>query len=366
MKELDWALSEWENRMQYSNNPRARQIALENVLQAASRWKALKRAKKRAGGSALLHKRWTRIELLEAEVSRAYRFQSYLATKGAPRVDAPAGPKPLSGHYAWEQPAVKHTPHVSASLVFTSGPATIGVNDITTPAEYQQAEQALRQNNTDLQVYLTRAQRMEYMLIPLKGSLMKDPFTPGDIKYYQGMPNPGGGIYAMDTYGNIFAKAENANDQVGAATFWNHSSFCRGKSVLCAGTIAIQHGLIRFIDNKSGHYKPTVANLVGAVRTLVGNDVDVRHLNVLAFEAMPQGSDSERALCEQHGSAQECRAAEARDGVFGRYIDHPTGASFLADSHGGGFTTTPYSNGGQLGPAGMSAAGAKWYFAHMA
>lgn len=366
MSEIEWTLSEWENRFRDNNSAQARQAALTSVLRAIARWKAEKRSKKQAGASALLTKRWNRIEQLEAEIVKVYRFQSYLVTKGAPRVNAPVGPKALSGHYAWEQPAAKHTPHVSASLVFTQGPAALGVDAIATPAQYQQAEAALRQNNTELQVYLSRAQRLEYMLLPRNGSLMKDPYTPGDIKYYPGSANPGGGIYAMDTYGNLFAKGENAQDQIGNATFWNHSSFCRGKSVICAGTIAVERGIIRYIDNKSGHYKPTVANLVGAVRTLVANDVNVQHLNVVAFEALPGGSPAQRALCEMHATPQECLAAEGRDGVFGRYIDHPSGASFLADSHGGGFQTTPYSNGGQLGAAGMAAPGRKWYFAHMA
>jgi hypothetical protein len=75
-----------------------------------------------------------------------------------------------------------------------------------------------------------------------------------------GLFNPDAGyMYAMDSYGTLFASSPDGlamgND------FWNHSSFNAGKDVVCAGMIRIHNGVLQSVDNNSGHYKPTRDNL---------------------------------------------------------------------------------------------------------
>ncbi|QOD38881.1 protein kinase family protein [Candidatus Wolbachia massiliensis] len=49
-----------------------------------------------------------------------------------------------------------------------------------------------------------------------------------------------------------------------------HSTLAGGKPVLCSGLMKVVDGKITYIDNNSGHYKPTSANLYNAVGKLKG------------------------------------------------------------------------------------------------
>ena len=70
-------------------------------------------------------------------------------------------------------------------------------------------------------------------------------------------------MYAMDRYGNLFAR-----DSALGATQFNHSSFNAGREVACAGMIAGANGRLYFIDNASGHYQPSRSDLYSCVRKL--------------------------------------------------------------------------------------------------
>lgn|GEM_PF-4899671 len=49
-----------------------------------------------------------------------------------------------------------------------------------------------------------------------------------------------------------------------------HSTLAGGKPILCSGLMKVVDGKITYIDNNSGHYKPTSANLYNAVKKLEG------------------------------------------------------------------------------------------------
>ncbi|MGL9718280.1 MAG: hypothetical protein ACR5K9_06405 [Wolbachia sp.] len=51
---------------------------------------------------------------------------------------------------------------------------------------------------------------------------------------------------------------------------YRHSTLAGGKPVLCSGLMKVKKGKITYIDNNSGHYKPTSANLYNAVDKLKG------------------------------------------------------------------------------------------------
>jgi hypothetical protein len=70
-------------------------------------------------------------------------------------------------------------------------------------------------------------------------------------------------MYAMDGYGNLFAKPDNLG-----ATQFNHSSFNAGREVVCAGMIGGAGGFVHFISNESGHYQPDRGALYTCVRKL--------------------------------------------------------------------------------------------------
>jgi hypothetical protein len=107
-------------------------------------------------------------------------------------------------------------------------------------------------------------------------------------------------MYAMDKYGNLFIDKLGGNKdyvsysksdgyELKQTQTFNHSSFLAGADVLCAGCLHIgynvkeQHleaGVLSFIDNNSGHYKPTRENLQNAVIALRDQGVDIQYVMV--------------------------------------------------------------------------------------
>lgn len=62
---------------------------------------------------------------------------------------------------------------------------------------------------------------------------------------------------------------------------YRHSTLAGGKPIICSGLIKIEKGKITYIDNNSGHYKPTDAHLYSAVKRLksaFSEDAKVVHL----------------------------------------------------------------------------------------
>ena len=76
-------------------------------------------------------------------------------------------------------------------------------------------------------------------------------------------PNGEKEMYAIDGMELIYT----ANQPAKAGAF-HHSSFLSGRPVLCAGEIELQQGMIRYIDNGSGHYKPTTQHLLDCIQVL--------------------------------------------------------------------------------------------------
>jgi hypothetical protein len=88
-------------------------------------------------------------------------------------------------------------------------------------------------------------------------------------------------MYAMDSYGNLFISPPPTEAGVSSMlkergfSFFNHSSFNAGREVTSAGMICIQAGMLRWIDNNSGHYKPTPDKVRQALKLLAADGADV-------------------------------------------------------------------------------------------
>jgi hypothetical protein len=79
----------------------------------------------------------------------------------------------------------------------------------------------------------------------------------------------GWSAYAVDRYGNLLvAKANRTWTHGQTNAQFNHSTLAAGGPVICAGEIRIKKGLIEYISNESGHYRPTAAQLANAIYTL--------------------------------------------------------------------------------------------------
>jgi len=73
--------------------------------------------------------------------------------------------------------------------------------------------------------------------------------------------------YVWTTHKELFCELHNPRQGREWDSF-HHSSFLRGGLVLCAGMIGARQGKIIFINNNSGHYQPSPANLQKLVKHL--------------------------------------------------------------------------------------------------
>jgi hypothetical protein len=84
-------------------------------------------------------------------------------------------------------------------------------------------------------------------------------------------------LYAIDRYGNLMtAPADEPYKNSDFNSEYRHSSMNAGHSVVCAGYIQIVNGFVQYLDNRSGHYRPTEKDLARAVVVLMDEmDLDL-------------------------------------------------------------------------------------------
>jgi hypothetical protein len=68
---------------------------------------------------------------------------------------------------------------------------------------------------------------------------------------------------------------------------WNHSSFNAGTDVICAGMIRIHNGTLMYVDNDSGHYKPTRQNLHGMLTIISNEGINLAGVTVVVKQPAP-------------------------------------------------------------------------------
>lgn len=69
-----------------------------------------------------------------------------------------------------------------------------------------------------------------------------------------------------------------------ATGMMNHCSYLKGKPVLCTGMIGINGGVIGYVDNGSGHYRPNTRDLVKCLKALKDQ------MSPIAFECLLVGN----------------------------------------------------------------------------
>lgn len=140
--------------------------------------------------------------------------------------------------------------------------------DELTTADFQTFEQfmtELEQADTNRQPFkhhvrfLRKADRLAHIATVENGRLVKSDGQAWDTGGQQY-------LYAMDEYANLFVMPAGALN--GNTLRTNHSSILAGKDVLCAGEVIIAGGILTYIANSSGHYKPGQNNLYIALSEL--------------------------------------------------------------------------------------------------
>ncbi|NWB92639.1 hypothetical protein [Pseudomonas agarici] len=79
--------------------------------------------------------------------------------------------------------------------------------------------------------------------------------------------NKGRAIFVMDAHGSMYISNEQTRGK------FHHSSFFGGASVAAAGDVRIENGVMTAISRKSGHYRPSSAQLNQAVNHLKSQGV---------------------------------------------------------------------------------------------
>ncbi|WP_280503310.1 sigma factor-like helix-turn-helix DNA-binding protein, partial [Nocardia farcinica] len=77
--------------------------------------------------------------------------------------------------------------------------------------------------------------------------------------------------FVMDGHGNLYAD----RSRIGRRMM--HSSFLAGAAVAAAGMIEVHAGRVLFLDNRSGHYRPGMPEIVAALRWLTGRGLGLAH-----------------------------------------------------------------------------------------
>lgn len=145
-----------------------------------------------------------------------------------------------------------------------------------------QAEDAVSVAHGTMQYYTTDAARAPFKLSfragvanrwdyagPGKGTLrVYDTAGAGDALEY------GGSLYALDKRGRLYVSGREGEQTL------KHSSFLGGQATLCAGTMRIDAGRVIWLSGRSGHYRPTVLQVVNLLERLRSYAVSLDQVTV--------------------------------------------------------------------------------------
>jgi hypothetical protein len=120
-------------------------------------------------------------------------------------------------------------------------------------------------------LYIEDSEKWKYQIVFSKTGLAYErPSEIGGLVLQQSKPittegwdNLATSPYAVDEDGVFYTETSNH-----AGGTLNHCSFLSGRPVMCAGNIGIANGVIGYIDNGSGHYRPTTQNLLKCLKAL--------------------------------------------------------------------------------------------------
>jgi hypothetical protein len=131
--------------------------------------------------------------------------------------------------------------------------------------------------------FADKATRAQHLMVVYQGYANDFEDVQGRAFDTQGDAN--GFMYAMDEYGTLFASA--AAGLAKGGNYWNHSSFNAGKDVICAGMIKIHNGTLVYVDNNSGHYKPSRQNFHAMLTVIANEGINLAGVTVLVRQPAP-------------------------------------------------------------------------------
>lgn len=273
MNGIDRALQAWEKNCDSTRLAAAQKLALVRRIEyECNRWLDRKRGK----SSRLANYRRQTIEELTLQCRKAAQLLTGKVKAQAGRLYSTKG---LDTGYTHER---QHYEELGKA---TNPYAAGAVKNVGTLSYDDYKEEAESDPDDIVRVYyLNRAQRMQYMAY-IEGGLFYD--DDGLIHAEIGLgledrvtrvrqKTATARMYAVDRNGNLFTKHIAGFD----GTYFNHSSFCAGREILCAGTALWFGGELKYISNHSGHYKPSPSHLQNYLLLLAEEDVEVDNVCV--------------------------------------------------------------------------------------
>lgn len=260
---IDAAIAEWDGA-QSGNDVSRKVVALRHIVKTCSLY-----LKSRIGkNTTLCSKRKGQVRrVLDLALAALKRFDAAEGSfaskksKGVIHGRFDGQTTSLAGAYKHERTSYEKTgkTYAAAATVLSD---MEGFGTSTYQQYVGEFERQLRESGGSAEskknmsvAYLTKNDRMSYLAIAHDG-VFKRP--DGTEVYSAGVDMSGarcGDMWAMDRYGNFFVKAAGAIKGKGA--YFNHSSFCAGTDVVCAGVCMFNKGgILVYLDNNSGHYKP--------------------------------------------------------------------------------------------------------------
>jgi len=305
IRKVDAALDAWWTALRTPDR-RRRIEALAGIVSSCSKWLKLKQKSadqsltairrseiRRLGQAALIE--LGRLGEDATQIAFDRRKLNALGGGDSPRTVRGQGVA-LSGNYRYERELYlrsgkKHTP--SATLLHTAlarrnyDPGTMDEYKVFQQIKKRGFDQLSRSDfllfeklakEKDLAhevVFLNKNARLDYWVVPDQDGLLIYQRSHKRVtsEESQGLAY----TWVMDTYGNLFTTAGERLE-----TQFNHSSFNAGKNVICGGTLKAVGGKLTYIDNSSGHYKPSMDDMARALWLLAADGADLSECAVSA------------------------------------------------------------------------------------
>ena len=296
--------------VRHGYNNGAKSQALSALLSECARW--LKKKKDKAGGSVvarrteivrLANDAFVELRALQRAGGKDFYNLNKAITTGA---QANYPKQSLSGGYAHERKVyvrgnkMQHPPSGSAAHATHDNLQFVGLgHGFNTPQGQDLMTRSwghLTEADYDLLAAMNKAQgaaaavhfadkdtRSANLMVVYQGYHVD--FEDIQSRAFDTQADPNGFMYAMDEYGTLFA-----SEAAGLATgtnYWNHSSFNAGKDVICAGMIRIHAGVLQYVDNNSGHYKPTRQHLHAMMTIFANEGINLAATTVLVRQPAP-------------------------------------------------------------------------------
>jgi hypothetical protein len=265
---IDFALERW------ATAKRTRKIeemiaSLADLSSCCDIWIANKTKKnKKAAKDSTNNTRMLAVQKVKAAIQKSKRYlviyhHSNFASMEARKVENRYAGRaaPLGGNYKLERDFYTNSnkQHVASASVLH---AKVGgsLSDMTQADYDREAARLCQKYNKNFldMVYLNKMSRSQYLVTIDEGTMYyydgehKEITTAGEQM-----------VYAVDRYGNLFCLDLADGVQI------NHSSLLAGQDVIGAGCLCVRNGSLRWIDNNSGHYRPTYQQLCNTLRVLV-------------------------------------------------------------------------------------------------